>query len=217
MFLGHFAVAFAAKKAAPAVSLGMLFLAAQLADLIWPLLVLAGVERVEIAPGITAVTPLDFVHYPYSHSLVALAGWGLALALAYKVAAHGGRRAAWVLAMLVASHWFLDVLVHRPDMPLTPLDGTKLGLGIWNSVPLSVALELASFAAGAILYARITRARDRIGRLGFVALVAFFLAIYAGAVFGPPPPSVQVVASSGIAMWLLIAWGHWIDRHREAA
>jgi hypothetical protein len=216
MFLGHFALAFASKKAAPAVSLGMLFVAAQFADLLWPLLVLAGVERVEVKPGITAVTPLDFVSYPYSHSLVALIGWAVAVGFGFLAVAKGGRRAALVLGLLVASHWLLDALVHRPDMPLVG-DDYKVGLGIWNSMPASVVVELAAVAVGVWIYTRVTRARDRIGRHALTALVAFLLLVYAAAVFGPPPPSPQAVAWSGIAMWLLVAWGTWIDRHREAA
>ena len=217
MFLGHFALAFAAKKAAPSASLGMLFLAAQLADLAWPLLVLAGIERVEIRPGITALTPLDFVHYPYSHSLVALVAWALALAAGYALLARGGRRAAIIIALLVASHWLLDVLMHRPDMPIALGDGAKLGLDLWNSIPASVALELASLGIGVAVYSRLTRARDATGRWSLIALVAFLLVIYAGVVFGPPPPSPQAVAWSGVAMWLLVAWGAWVDRHREVA
>jgi hypothetical protein len=216
MFLGHFGVAFAAKSAAPAISLGMLFVAAQFADLLWPILVLAGVERVEIHPGITAVTPLDFIHYPYSHSLVALVAWGVALGFGYRIVRDGGWRAFWVIAALVVSHWVLDVLVHRPDMPLSLGESTKVGLGIWNSVALSVALELAMFGGCVAIYARITRAVDRVGTWAFAGLTAFFLVIYAGAVFGPPPPSVQAVAWSGIGMWILVAWAYWVDKHRVA-
>lgn len=216
MFLGHFGVAFAAKSAAPAISLGMLFVAAQFADLLWPILVLAGVERVEIHPGITAVTPLDFIHYPYSHSLVALVAWGVALGFGYRIVRDGGWRAFWVIAALVVSHWVLDVLVHRPDMPLSLGESTKVGLGIWNSVALSVALELAMFGGCVAIYARITRAVDRVGTWAFAGLIAFFLVIYAGAVFGPPPPSVQAVAWSGIGMWILVAWAYWVDKHRVA-
>lgn len=217
MFLGHFGVAFAAKKAAPAISLAMLFVAAQLADLAWPILVLAGVEKVAISPGITAVTPLDFVSYPYSHSLLTLAAWGAALGLAYNLVRRGGRRAFWVLFALVVSHWVLDVLVHRPDMPLYPGGSPKLGLGIWNSIPASLALELGAFGACVFVYMRATRALDGIGRWGLYGLLAFFLFIYAGAVFGPPPPSVDAVAWSGVAMWLIVAWAYWVDRHRVAA
>jgi len=216
MFLGHFGVAFAAKSAAPAISLGMLFVAAQFADLLWPILVLGGVERVEIHPGITAVTPLDFIHYPYSHSLVALVAWGVALGFGYRIVRDGGWRAFWVIAALVVSHWVLDVLVHRPDMPLSLGESTKVGLGIWNSVALSVALELAMFGGCVAIYARITRAVDRVGTWAFAGLIAFFLVIYAGAVFGPPPPSVQAVAWSGIGMWILVAWAYWVDKHRVA-
>jgi hypothetical protein len=112
----------AAKKAAPAISLGTLFVAVQLADLAWPVLVLAGVERFEIRPGITAFTPLDFVHYPYSHSLVALAAWGTAMGVAYCLARRAGWRAGFLLAALVVSHWVLDFVSHRPDMPITLAD-----------------------------------------------------------------------------------------------
>jgi membrane-bound metal-dependent hydrolase YbcI (DUF457 family) len=217
MFLGHFGVAFAAKRAAPSVSLGMLFAASQLADLAWPVLVLAGVERFEIRPGLTAVTPLDFIHYPYSHSLVALAIWGIALAAAYRLVRGGGARAFAVIAALVVSHWFLDVLMHRPDMPIALGDSPKVGLGVWNSIPASLAVELLLFAACAAWYARITRARNAAGRWGFGALVAFFLVVYIASVFGPPPPSVQAVAWTAFSMWLLVAWGHWVDRNRVAA
>jgi hypothetical protein len=216
MFLGHFGLAFASKKAAPAVSLGMLFVAAQLADLLWPVLVLAGVERVEILEGITAVTPLDFVSYPYSHSLVTLIAWGVALGFAYRIVRGGRWRAFGVIAALVVSHWLLDVLVHRPDMPITPGSTKLVGLGLWDSFPATLALELVFFGTGLLVYLRTTRALDRIGSWALWALVAFFLAIYSAAVLGPPPPSVDAVAWSGLAMWLFVAWGYWVDKHRVA-
>ena len=217
MFLGHFGIAFAAKKVVPAISLGALFVAAQFADLLWPLLVLAGVERVEIHPGITAVTPLDFIHYPYSHSLLALGGWAVAAGVAYGLMSGRGIRAFVVIAALVVSHWFIDVAVHRPDMPVMPDESTKLGLGIWNSIPATLAVEFLLFGAGVAMYARATRAVDATGRWAFMGLLAFLVAIYFAAVFGPPPPSAQAVAASGLAMWLLVAWGYWIDKHRIAA
>ena len=217
MFLGHFAVAFAAKPAAPAISLGMLFVAAQFADLLWPLLVLAGIERFEIRPGITAVTPFDFQHYPYSHSLVALAAWGVALGFAYRIVRGGGWRAVIVIAALVLSHWILDVVVHRPDMPVGLDEGTKVGLGIWNSVPASLAVEFLLFGGCVLVYARTTRAIDGVGTWAFRALIAFFVLVYLASVFGPPPPSVNAVAWSGLAMWLLVAWAYWIDKHRAAS
>jgi hypothetical protein len=214
MFLGHFAVAFAAKPLAPRVSLGTLFLAAQLADLIWPTLVLLGVERFAVRPGITAVTPLDFTHYPYSHSLAALALWGAALGAVYVFVRKGGRAAALVLAALVVSHWLLDFASHRPDLPLAPGTAARLGLGLWHSVPATLAVEAALFAAGIAVYLRSTRALDRTGRWALAGLIAFMAIAYLASLFGPPPPSVAAVAWSAQAIWLLVAWGYWIDRHR---
>ena len=214
MFLGHFALAFAAKKVTPAVSLGALFLAAQLADLVWPMLVLAGIERFEILPGATAFTPLHFSYYPYSHSLVALLAWGIALGAAYAVVRKAPIKAALVVAALVLSHWVLDFLTHAPDLPLTVGGTHKVGLGLWDSIPGTLAVESVLFIAGAALYARVTVARDRIGRYAFYGLLAFLVVVYVASFAGPPPPSVEAVAVSALAMWLLVAWGYWIDRHR---
>ncbi|MCW8847087.1 MAG: hypothetical protein OQK99_14760 [Gammaproteobacteria bacterium] len=217
MFIGHFAVGLGAKRYAPQVSLGMLFLACQLADLIWPTLVLLGIETVTIEPGITALTPLNFTHYPYSHSLLALSLWAGSLALLYLFLRRAGTRAAMVIALLVVSHWVLDVLSHRPDMPLVLGASPHIGLGLWNHPWLFVPLELALFATGAWMYTRQTRALDRIGSIGFWALAIFLLLIYAANLLGPPPPSTTVVAWSTQAMWLIVAWGFWVDRHRTSA
>lgn len=216
MFIGHFAVAFAAKRVAPEVSLGTLFLAAQLADLVWPTLVLLGVERFEIRPGITAVTPLDFVHYPYSHSLVGMALWAVALAGVY-FAVRRRARAAAILAAVVLSHWLLDFATHRPDMPLTIGGSERFGLGLWHSVAATAMVEGALFGLCLWIYARTTRARDRVGRWALVGLIAFLVVIYVANLLGPPPPSIAAVAWSAQAIWLLVAWGYWIDRHRSAS
>lgn len=214
MFIGHFAIGFAAKRATPAVSLGTLFLACQLADLVWPTLVLAGVERFEVRPGITAVTPLDFVHYPWSHSLVALLVWGAALGLAYKLL----RRSAWtapvVLALVVLSHWVLDVVSHRPDMPVTLTGPERLGLGLWSSRPATMIVELLLFALGVLTYQRATAPKDRTGTFAFAGLVVFLTLISFANLFSPPPPSAAAVVWTAQATWLLVAWGYWIDRHR---
>lgn len=215
MFIGHFAFGFGAKKVAPEVSLGTLFLACQLADLVWPVLVLLGIEVVEIKPGITVVTPLDFVSYPYSHSLFALLALGAALAVAYRVFRHGRVQAGLVLCGLVLSHWLLDFLSHRPDLPIFLDNGSRFGLGLWNSLPATLAVELGLFALGLAFYLSQTQAKCPKGDLLLWSLVAFLTAIYFANLFGPPPPSADAVAWSGIAMWLLVAWGYWIDRHRQ--
>lgn len=214
MFLGHFALGFAAKKAAPAVSLGMLFLAAQFVDLLWPTLLLFGIERVSIAPGITVVTPLDFEYYPITHSLVAGAFWASALGMAYALIGRSLRGGA-VFGSLVLSHWLLDLVVHRPDLPIVPY-GLKVGLGLWNSLPLTLLVEFGLLALGVWIYARITVPRNRTGVWAFRALVAFLVLVYVANVFGPPPASVGMIAGAGHAMWLLVLWGYWVDRNRAA-
>lgn len=216
MFIGHFAVALAAKKAAPKTSLGTLFLAVQLPDLLWPVFLLLGVEHARISPGATAVTPLDFTDYPLSHSLLADVGWGLVLAGVYHLAKRN-LRAGFLLALLVVSHWVLDALSHRPDMPLWPGGETLIGLGLWNSMLATVAVELGMFAVALGLYSSTTRARDRIGTAALICLVAFLAFVYLGSLFGPLPPSINAVAIAGLGMWLLVVWAYWIDRHRMLA
>lgn len=213
MFLGHYAVAMAAKRLAPGTSLGTLFAAGVLLDLIWPVLVIAGIERLAIQPGITRFTPLDFQHYPYSHSLLMSGLWALLFAAGYWFYKRS-TAAAMVIAALVISHWLLDAAMHRPDLPLGLSETVRVGLGLWNSVSATLLLELALFATGIVLYVRTTVARDRFGAIGLMVLITFLLLIYAGAAFGPPPPSTDAVAWSGMAQWLMVGFGAWLDRHR---
>jgi len=214
MFVGHFGLAFGARKAAPAVSLAALFAAGQLADLLWPTLVLLGYERVDIEPGATRFTPLNFVSYPYSHSLLALCVWGVAFGAIYAAFRRVRVSAFMTIALLVVSHWLLDYVTHRPDMPITPGGADRVGLGLWNSIPGTLVVELGMFAIGVGLYLRATAPRDRIGSFGLWALVAFMLIVYIAAAFGPPPPSAAAVAWSAQAMWLLVIWAYWVDNHR---
>ena len=215
MFVGHFGVGFAGKTVAPRASLGTLFLAAQFVDLLWPTLLTLGIERVAIQPGITVVTPFDFVYYPISHSLLTVVGWALLFAVLY-YAMRRYLRGAIVVGVLVVSHWLLDAVMHRPDLPLYPGGEARIGLGLWNSLPGTFALEMGVFALGIWLYVRSTRALDRIGALGFWALVGFLLLLYVGFVFGEPPPSTAALAWVAQAQWLIVLWGYWLDRHRQA-
>jgi membrane-bound metal-dependent hydrolase YbcI (DUF457 family) len=217
MFIGHFGLGFAAKAAAPRTSLGTLFLAAQWIDLVWPTLLLLGVERVLIDPSLPGLTPLAFVHYPYTHSLVAVLGWSLLLGGAY-FAVTRYARGALVVAALVLSHWLLDAIVHRADLPLS-LDGAaRIGLGLWQSAPAAaIAIEVLVFVAGVLLFWHAFAAdASRGARWGVVALVAFLALIHLGNLYGPPPPSVQAIAWVGQAQWLLVLAGYALDRRPRA-
>ena len=214
MFIGHFGVGFGAKRVAPRTSLGTLFLSAQFIDLLWPVLLLAGLERVEIRPGITRVTPLDFISYPISHSLALVVCWGTLFGIVYWVVQRY-RAGAIVTAVAVVSHWFLDAIVHRPDLPVAPATGIRVGLGLWNSVPATLAIEGVIFGAGLLLYLRATVATDRIGRYGTGVLALLLVVFYVASVWAPPPPSVGAIAWGGQSQWLLVWCGYWIDRHRR--
>lgn len=208
MFLGHYAVALAAKRAAPATSLGTLFLASVFIDLLWPALLLAGVERARVDAGIAGLAPLVFEHYPVSHSLLMVVVWALLLGGAY-FAVTRERRGAVAVAALVASHWLLDALAHRPDLPLAPGGEARVGLGLWDVPWGSVLVELALFAGGLLLYQRSTAGQRR---WPLWTLCALLLLIFTGDLLGPPPPSITAVAWVGLAQWLLVAAGWWVDR-----
>ena len=215
MFIGHFAVSFGAKKATPSVSLGTLVLAAQLVDLLWPLFLLLGLENARIDPGNTAVTPLDFYNYPFTHSLAGALGWSCGLGLVYFALKRNVRNTV-IVGLAVSSHWVLDFLTHRPDLPLWFSGGPYVGLGLWNSMIGTVVLEVGLYVVGIALYLRSTNAKDKIGSIGFWSLAGFLGLIYIGNLVGPPPPDISAIALAGNAMWLFVAWAYWVDKHRMA-
>ena len=215
MFIGHFGVAFGVKRAEPQIKLGTAVLATTFLDVAWPVLVATGIESVRIEPGATAFTPLVFERYPYSHSLALAAVWAALFAWVYRRRGGSPRAAAW-LGAVVVSHWFLDLIVHAPDLPLVPGLDVRLGFGLWSSVPGTLVVEGLLFAGGLWLYLSATRARDRIGTWGLWGLVALLLASYAGAAAGPPPNVAAITIADLVGTAITIVWAYWVDRHREA-
>jgi len=215
VFIGHNAVAFAAKRVAPRTSLGVLMAAAMFVDLLWPILLLLGIEHVRIQRGATRFSPLDFYDYPWTHSLVMGIAWGVLFAVVYWALTRYGR-GALVVGLCVVSHWLLDFIVHRPDLPLFPGGGPKVGLGLWNSPIATIGIESAIFAISILIYRDTVKPRDRIGSVAFWAFVLFLAAVYIASASGAPPPSVRALAYVGLAGWILPFWAGWFDRHREA-
>ncbi|HKU61474.1 MAG TPA: hypothetical protein VJQ44_09685 [Gemmatimonadales bacterium] len=220
MFLGHYGVAFALKRAEPKVSLGTLFVAVQLADVLWGCFLLLGWEQVRIDPSAGPVAPLEFVHYPISHSLVGSLAWAVAAGAVYYSWPTRDTSRHWQAAVLVtvaaASHWFLDAIVHFPDLPLAGEGSPQIGFGLWSNLPLTIALELLVFGTGVAIYV-IRRSHRHPARPGpLVGLVLLLLALYAASVVGPPPPSETAIAVTDLVGLLgLAALAGWVDRRAD--
>jgi len=215
MFIGHYGLSLAAKRLAPRVSLGVLVAAAQLVDLIWPVLLLLGIERASIVPNANPFLRLSFDWYPWTHSLLMGIVWGAIAGGAY-AALRRDRAGGTIVGLLVVSHWVLDLVVHTPDLPIYP-GGPRVGFGLWHSVTATMVVEAVMLVAGIAVYARTTRATDRIGRWAVWAFVAFLVLLYVGNATGATPPNVTAVAWGALAGWLVPLFAWWVDRHRAAA
>ena len=215
MFVGHLALAFAAKRVTPRVSLGWLVAAVTALDLLWPLLLLAGAEEVAVKAGATEFTPLVFVSYPWSHSLLMACIWGLVLAAqarTMRISARG----AWLLAALVVSHWVLDVVTHAPDMPLWPGESPRLGLGLWNSIPGTFIVEGTLWVSGIAIYLRGRRPTQWKGWVALWSLIVVGTAMWAAGPYSPPPPSERALAWFALIAWVTVPWAAFADRYYMA-
>lgn len=216
MFIGHFAVGLAAKKASPELNLGLLFIACQLLDLIWPVLVLIGVEQVSVDHSATAVTPFNFSYYPYSHSLLMTIMYSLVLGLVITKATKSIRTGI-VFGMVVLSHWILDFLTHRPDLPLY-FGGLKVGLGLWNSIIATFIVEVGIFIMGIFFYLKASPLITKKRKVIFWSMIAFLFLIYIGNIFGPKAPidtHPNAIAGPALAMWLIVVWGYFADKNNS--
>jgi hypothetical protein len=210
MFVGHLAVALAAKRAAPAVNVGWLMAGVTALDLVWPLFVLAGIEHVRIAPGATAFTPLIFDSYPWSHSLVMAGVWGLVLAALARW--RGVSSAALLLVALVVSHWVLDYVTHAPDLPLWPGPSPRFGLGLWNSVAWTFVVEGAMWLIGIVLYLRFRPLCGWKSQVAFWSLVTITTIMWVAGPWSPPPPSPEALGWFALIGWIVIPWAALAER-----
>ncbi|MCB1051195.1 MAG: hypothetical protein H6510_04285 [Acidobacteria bacterium] len=213
MFIGHFAAGLAAKKWAPKTSVGSLFLAAQWIDLVWPTFLLLGWEKVEIQPGASVVTPLNFESYPWTHSLLMVLAWAVLFAFLFGWRSRS-MQTGLVMGVLVCSHWILDWVAHIPDLPLWPT-GPKVGLSLWQHFWPTVVVEFALFSAAIFFFKRTMNRLSKPVGWGYYALFGFLGLIYLGNLWGPPPPNVQAIAWAGHLQWLFVVWAYALDRQKN--
>ena len=214
MLVGHFAAGFAAKRLEPKISLGTLVLAAMLADLLWCLFMAAGIERVEFKPGMGAANYFAASDIVMSHSLLMDGVWASLLAAGYFLRRRYPRGALIVLAVVV-SHWLLDWISHRPDMPIAPGVPQSFGLGLWASIPAAIVLEGGFWLLAVILYARGTYPITRTGVYAYWSIVALLTLAWYNNLAGPPPPDPRTApVLSFLFFSLAVAWGYWMNRLR---
>jgi hypothetical protein len=215
MFIGHFAVALGVKKTAPEIKLGTLFFAAQFLDLLWPLLIIAGIEHVRIHPNVLPFLRIDLYDYPLSHSLFTSLIWSVLVGGVYYLV-RKNKRNAFIVGCIVFSHWLLDFISHAPDLPVAPGVPIFLGLGLWNSTVATIFIESSLFLFGIFLYLHATKAKNKTGVVALWTLIIFLAISYSASIFGPPPPDAGPVGWIALSTWLFIPWGYWIDRNRES-
>jgi hypothetical protein len=215
MFIGHYGLAFGVKKTAPRISLGWLFIATQLADILWPFFLILHVEKFSIVPGLTKVSPYAFTYYPFSHSLLMQIVWGLLGALLYWLFTRN-MRSAVIIELCVVSHWFLDLIVHIPDLPLAPGGHAKFGFGAWNSLALTLILEGIVFIGGLFLYTKGTSPVNKVGKWGLVVLVILLVLVHLSNFFGPEPTMslMAMFLSFNIFQLIVVALAFWVDKNR---
>jgi membrane-bound metal-dependent hydrolase YbcI (DUF457 family) len=212
VFVGHYGPSFFGKALRKPIPLWVLFIAVQWLDVVWSILVLLGIEKVRIAPGITKTSPLDLYYMPYTHSLPAAVLWSVAVGFVYFLVRRAdGRAAAVIVGAAVFSHWLLDFVVHLPDLPIYD-DTLKVGLGLWNYPAIALGLEMAFLFGGMYLYFAADASGKRSRRRGMVLFGFVMLAVQSLVFFGPPPASDHSVAITAILSYIVFAAvAGWLD------
>lgn len=215
MFVGHFGPGFAAKAIKPSVPLWILFAAAQLLDVFWGIFVLGGIEKFRIIPGFTATNPLDLYYMPYTHSLDGALLWSVGAGIVYYLFRKAdGWAGAGLVGGTVLSHWPLDVLVHRPDMPLYD-NSAKIGFGLWNYPAFAFVLEAAVLFAGIYFYWKVTKPVSPGGRYAMLIFGLVMLGVQALLFFGPHTSSTKVAVITALVLYCafaVTAW--WLEQKR---
>jgi hypothetical protein len=214
MFIGHFGVGLGAKKYAPKVSLGTLFIAAQWLDLLWPTLLLLHTERVEIHPELEGNKAMAFTYYPLSHSLLMVIVWSFLFGFIYWLIKKD-IRSSMVISICVLSHWILDLIVHFPDLPLYPGHSPLVGFGLWGSIIGTTIAEGIIFITGIVIYLRTTTAQNKTGKVVFWILIALLVITHLSSTFTPPPSSVDALAWFAQLQWLFVLLAYWADANRS--
>ena len=216
VFVGHYGISLAGKAVKRTVPLWVLFIAVQWIDVLWAIFVLMGIEKVRIVPGITATNPLDLYYMPYTHSLVATVVWSILGFVFYKLFfRRDTQRGAIIVGVAVFSHWVLDFIVHRPDLPLYD-NAMKVGLGLWNYPLVAFALEVVILFAGIYFYLRNATPFRGVGVYGMIVFGLVLVAIQGLVFFGAPPTSDKAAALTALISYLVFAAvAAWLDKKRQ--
>ncbi len=217
MFVGHYAVSLALKKTKKTASLGMLFIAVQFVDILFFPFVLLGIERVNIVENFTQSTHFELEYMPYTHSFVASFVWAILTYIVFRLLPPRKNSIAFVMALAVLSHWFLDLIVHTPDLPLWSDTSPKVGFGLWRNAIATYVVEAVLLLSGLWLYLRSTTATSLTGKYGMGIFVVILLLVNAVNLFGPPlGKSKLALAVSALAMYFAFAAiAYWLDRRRS--
>jgi len=214
VLVGHYAMSLLAKRIEPRISLGTLVLAAMVPDLLWPNFTAAGLERVNFGTGLGAGNYFQAIDIALSHSLLTGALWAGVLGMIYFLLRRSAR-GAWLLVALVLSHWVLDVVTHRPDMPLAPAVPLTVGFGLWTSIPATLLVEGGLWLGAVIVYARTTQATSRAGALAFWIAVPLLTLIWYNNIAGPPPNNPESAPAAAIVLFsIVVVWAYWVNRLR---
>jgi len=214
MFIGHFGLGLTAKKLDRYVSLGTYFLAAQFLDLLWPIFLILGWEKAEPIPNGPPLENLNFVSYPYSHSLFFAVVWGILFGIVF-YARTKRKGTSFLLGFLVVSHWILDYITHVPDLPIAPWSDYKVGLRLWDHQVATIVIESIIFIGGIIIFLQSVHFKKRVPYVSFFIMMLLLAGIFISSFYSPPPPSMKVLGWVGLSQWIFIFWAFAIDRSKK--